>query len=84
MTRGATGEGVNSDQPPDDNDPSRPFQSGPGAIRTFDGNDLSAQAISLYPSDPLKGLNRYQMSKFSEKKSQYEVWKLHFQKSYVA
>jgi len=65
MTSGATGGGVNSDQPPDDNNPCRPFQSGPGAIRTSDGNDLSAQVISPYPSDPLKGGNRYQMSKFS-------------------
>ena len=84
MTRGATGEGVNSDQPPDDNDPSRPFQSGPGAIRTSNGNDLSAEAISPYPSDPLKGLNRYQMAKFGGKESQYEYWKLQFQASYGA
>ncbi len=60
MTRGATGGGVNGDQPPDDCDPSRPFQSGAGAARTPDGGDLSAQADLPYPGDPLNGLTSYQ------------------------
>ncbi len=32
LTRGATGGGVTGGQPPDDHDPSRPFQSDPGAL----------------------------------------------------
>jgi hypothetical protein len=82
LTRGASGGGVTGGQPPDDRNPSRPFQSDPGAARTSDMGDLSAQADSLYPGDPLKGLTRYQMSMFSGKESQYEYWKLQFQASY--
>ena len=82
LTRGAAGGGVTGGQPPDDQDPSRPFQSDTGAIRTNLLGDLSAQADLPYPSDPLKGLTRYQMSKFGGKESQYEYWKLQFQASY--
>ena len=32
----------------------------------------------------MKGLNRYQMTKFSRKDSQYEYWKLQIQASYGA
>jgi len=82
LTRGALGGRVTGGQPPDDRDPSRPFQSDPGAARTADSGDLSAQADLPYLGDPLKGLTRYQMSKFSGKESQYEYWKLQFQASY--
>ncbi len=82
LTRGAAGRGVTGDQPPDDCDPSRPFQSGPGAARTPDGGDLSAQVDLHYPWAPLKDLTRYQLSKFSGKESQYDYWKLQFQASY--
>jgi len=84
LTRGAAGGGVTGGQPPDDQDPSRPFQSDTGAIRTNLLGDLSAQVDSPYPSDPLKGLTRYQMSKFGGKEAQYEYWKLQFQSSYGA
>ncbi len=82
LTRGAAGGRVTGGQPPDDRDPSRPFQSDPGAAKTPDLGDLSAQADLPYLGDPLKGLTRYQMSKFSGKESQYEYWKLQFQAFY--
>ncbi len=40
--------------------------------------------ICPIPSDPLKGLTRFQMNKFGGKESQYEYWKLQFQASYGA
>jgi len=49
LTRGAAGGGVNVDQPADDNNPSRPFQSGPGAVRTSEGNDLTSKQFHLTP-----------------------------------
>ena len=82
LTRGAAGGGVTGGQPPDDQDPSRPFQSDTGAARTNDLGDLSAQPDSLNLGDPLKGLTRYQLAKFGEKESQYENWKFQFQSSY--
>jgi hypothetical protein len=63
MTRGAAGGGVTGGQPPDDHDPCRPFQSDSGAARTTDFGDLSAQDLPNI-GDPLKGLTRYQLSKF--------------------
>jgi hypothetical protein len=45
---------------------------------------LSNPANLPYPSDPLKGLNRFQMAKFGGKEYQYEYWKLQFQASYGA
>jgi hypothetical protein len=82
LARGAAGGVVSDDQPPADRDPSRPLRSDPGAAGTADGNDLSNPANSPYPSDPLKGLTRFQMNKFGGKESQYEYWKLQFQASY--
>jgi hypothetical protein len=81
LTRDAAGGGVNGDQPPND-DASRPLRSGPRATGTSDGNDLSNATNSPYPSDPLKGLTRFQMTKLDGKESQYEYWKLQSQASY--
>ena len=66
---------------PDDGDPSRPPRPSSGAADLASG-DLSNPVNLLYPSDPLKGLNRYQMVKFGGKEAQYEYWKLQFQASY--
>ncbi len=84
LTRGASGGAVTGGQPPDDRNPSRPFRSDPGAVDIADGNDLTNTTNLPYPSDPLKGLNRFQMTKFGGKESQYEYWKLQFQASYGA
>ncbi len=69
-------------QPPDNNDPPRNLQSGQGGAIAVQGNALSIPALSPYPSDTLRGLNKYQMSTFSGKERAYEVWRLPFQKSY--
>ncbi len=83
LARGVSGGAVTGGQPLDDRDPSRPFRQNLGAVET-DGDDLSTPVNSPYPSDPLKGLTRYQMNKFGGKESQYEYWKLQFQASYGA
>ncbi len=62
LARGAAGGAVTGGQPPDDRKPSRPLRSDPGAVETDDGNDLSSPTNLPYPSDPLKGLTRYQMN----------------------
>jgi len=81
LARGASGGAITGGQPPDDRDPSRPPRPSSGAVDLVDG-DLSNPVTLPYPSDPLKGLNRYQMVKFGGKEAQYEYWKLQFQASY--
>jgi len=58
LARGASGGAITGGQPPDDRDPSRPPRPSSGAVDLVDG-DLSNPVTLPYPSDPLKGLNRY-------------------------
>jgi hypothetical protein len=83
LARGTSGGAITGGQPPGDRNPSRPFRPDSGAVDLVDG-DLSSPVNLPFPNDPLKGLNRYQMTKFGGKESQYEYWKLQFQASYGA
>jgi hypothetical protein len=83
LARGASGGAIIGGQPPNDRNPSRHPRPDSGAVDLVD-EDWSSPINLPYPSDPLKGLNRYQMTKFGGKESQYEYWKLQFQASYGA
>jgi hypothetical protein len=73
--------------PPGDKGPPKGFSFGAGVDGAVGGGNVSGQNDSstfTYANDPLKGLDRYKMTKFTGDEKEYAFWKLSFQQSYGA
>jgi hypothetical protein len=72
--------------PPGDKGPPKGFSFGAGVDEAGVGNvsGLNNSSTSTYANDPLKGVDRYKMTKFTGDEKEYEFWKLSFQQSYGA
>jgi hypothetical protein len=67
--------------PPGDRGPPKGFSFGAGVDGAGVGN-VSGQnnsSTALFANDPLKGLDRYKMTKFTGDEKEYAFWKLSFQ-----
>jgi len=74
-------------QPPGDKGPPKGFSFGAGVDGAVGGGNVSGQNDSstfTNANDPLKGLDRYKMTKFTGDEKEYAFWKLSFQQSYGA
>jgi hypothetical protein len=72
--------------PPGDRGPPKGFSFGArvygAGVGNVSGQNNSSTALFAY--DPLKGLDRYKMTKFTGDEKEYEFWKLSFLQSYGA
>ena len=83
---GGGGQASGAGLPPGDRGPPKGFSFGAGIDGAGVGN-VSGQndfSTALFANDPLKGLERYKMTKFTGDEKEYEFWKLSFQQSYGA
>ncbi len=72
--------------PPGDSGPPKGFSFNAGVDGAGVGN-VSGQndsSTALFTNDPLKVLDRYKMTKFTNDEKEYEFWKLSFQQLYGA